>query len=82
MSATLKSLSRRLNILWEVVYGKADDPHDLGLKEAVVRNTHLREKLYNLMWLMLVTFVGGNITLLFIGPKLIAAAIKTAIGEP
>ena len=29
-----------------------------------------------------VTFVGGNITLLFLGPKLLASAIKTAIGEP
>ena len=82
MAATLKSVSRRLNIIWDVVYGKADDPHDLGLKEDVVRNTELREKLYALMWLMLVTFVGGNITLLFLGPKLLASAIKTAIGEP
>ena len=82
MAATLKSVSRRLNIIWDVVYGKADDPHDLGLKEAVMRNTELREKLYALMWLMLVTFVGGNITLLYLGPKLLASALKAAIGEP
>ena len=75
MAITDKNIKSMVRILWDTVMGKDENRHDQGLVGDVEKNTAFRKSASKLLWIILVAIIGSTVSLLALGPGLIAAAI-------